>query len=120
MHRFAQLLKDSGVDTFAISPNTQIAWYPSKVVPTALDGYTRGDQRWAHWFRAHPPETNFAMMDHYLDLVEAGVDWAGRVDQSLRREGDSPVDLGAYQRPAWLSREVGRQSHQLSALQRSG
>ncbi len=75
MHRFAQLLKDSGVDTFAISPNTQIAWYPSKVVPTALDGYTRGDQRWAHWFRAHPPETNFAMMDHYLDLVEAGVDW---------------------------------------------
>lgn len=51
MHAFAQLLADSGVDTFAISPNTQIAWYPSQVVPTALDGYSRGDARWAGWFR---------------------------------------------------------------------
>ena len=25
MHRFAQLLRDSGVDTFSISPNTQVA-----------------------------------------------------------------------------------------------
>lgn len=75
VHRFTQLLSDSGVDTFAISPNTQIAWYPSKVVPTALDGYSRGDPRWANWFRAHPPETNIGMMDRYLDLAEAGVDW---------------------------------------------
>ena len=69
VHRFTQLLSDSGVDTFAISPNTQIAWYPSKVVPTALDGYSRGDPRWANWFRAHPPETNIGMMDRYLDLA---------------------------------------------------
>ena len=74
MHRFAQLLADSGVDTLMISPNTQVAWYPSKAVPTALDEYTRGDQRWAQWFRAHPPETSIGMMDHYLDLLEAGVD----------------------------------------------
>ena len=75
LHSFVELLAENQVDTFAISPNTQLAWYPSKVVPTALDGYTRGDKRWARWFRSCPDETNLAMMDRYLDLLEAGVDW---------------------------------------------
>ncbi|MBT5874728.1 MAG: hypothetical protein HOH43_15025 [Candidatus Latescibacteria bacterium] len=83
---FTKLLSDSGVDTFAISPNTQIAWYPSKVVPTALDGYTRGDQRWARWMRSHSSAANIAMMDRYLDLVEAKVDWlAEAISQSRKR-----------------------------------
>ena len=75
IHRFVELLADSRVDTYAISPNTQLAWYPSKAVPTALDDYTRGDPRWNHWFRSCPPATNIAMMDRYLDLLEAGCDW---------------------------------------------
>ena len=80
LHRFAQLLSESGVDTFAISPNTQIAWYPSKVVPTALDGYTRSDPRWAHWFRAHPPETNlegtgFEWSDAWSDFIGGSTGW---------------------------------------------
>ena len=90
MHSFAQLLSDSGVDTFAISPNTQIAWYPSKVVPSALDGYTRGNERWAHWFRSQPPETNLAMMDRYLDLAEAGVDWLAEVIGACQQRAISP------------------------------
>jgi hypothetical protein len=90
MHSFAQLLSDSGVDTFAISPNTQIAWYPSKVVPSALDGYTRGNERWAHWFRSQPPETNLAMMDRYLDLAEAGVDWLAEVIGASQQRAISP------------------------------
>ncbi len=90
MHAFAQLLADSGVDTFAISANTQIAWYPSKVVPTALDGYRRGDRRWARWMRSHPPETNLAMMDRYLDLSEAGVDWLATAIAASRQRGIAP------------------------------
>jgi len=90
MHSFVQLLSDSGVDTFAISPNTQIAWYPSKAVPTALDGYTRGDERWAHWFRANPPESNIGMMDRYLDLTEAGVDWLAETIAASAQRGIAP------------------------------
>ena len=90
MHAFAQLLADSGVDTFAISPNTQIAWYPSKIVPTALDGYSRGDTRWASWFRAHPTETNLAMMDRYLDLAEEGVDWLTEAIEASHQRGITP------------------------------
>ena len=90
IHRFVELLAESRVDTFAISPNTQVAWYPSKAVPTALDNYTRGDQRWAHWFRSCPPETNIAMMDRYLDLVEAGVDWLAEAILACRQREIAP------------------------------
>ena len=90
MHRFVELLAKSRVDTFVISPNTQVAWHPSKAVPTALDNYTRGDQHWAHWFRSCPPETNIAMMDRYLDLVEAGVDWLAEAIRACRQREIAP------------------------------
>lgn len=90
LHRFVELLADSQVDTYAISPNTQLAWYPSKAVPTALDDYTRGDERWAHWFRSCPPETNIAMMDRYLDLLEAGVDWLAETITACRQHQITP------------------------------
>ncbi len=90
IHNFIQLLADSRVDTFAISPNTQIAWYPSRVVPTALDGYSRGDERWSKWMRAHPPHLNLAMMDRYLDLVETGVDWLAEAISASHRRGIAP------------------------------
>lgn len=59
-------------------------------MPTALDGYTRGNRLWAHWFRSHPPETNFAMMDHYLDLVEAGVDWRAEAIRACEQRSMTP------------------------------
>ncbi len=90
IHNFIQLLADSRVDTFAISPNTQIAWYPSRAVPTALDGYSRGDERWSKWMRAHPPHLNLAMMDRYLDLVETGVDWLAEAISASHRRGIAP------------------------------
>jgi len=90
MHRFAELLAESRVDTFMISPNTQVAWYPSKAVPTVLDNYTRGDPQWAHWFRSSPPETNMAMMDRYLDLVEAGVDWLAEAIRACKQREIAP------------------------------
>ena len=90
MHRFADLLADSGVDTFLISPNTQIAWYPSKVVPTVLDNYTRGDPAWARWMRSRASETNIAMMNLYLDLAETGVDWLAEEIAACRQRGVSP------------------------------
>ena len=90
IQRFVELLSQSEVDTFAISPNTQVAWYPSKAVPTVLDHYTRGDPQWGHWFRSHPPEINLAMMDRYLDLAEAGVDWLAEAIQACRRREIAP------------------------------
>lgn len=90
LHSFVELLADSGVDTYAISPNTQLAWYPSKAVPTALDDYTRGDQRWARWFRSCPDETNIAMMDRYLDLLDAGIDWMAETVSACKQRGIAP------------------------------
>ena len=85
IHRFVDLLADSGVDTFLISSNTQVAWHPSKAVPTALDGYVRGDERWHQWLPGIATETNMAMIDHYLDLMEAGVDWLAEAIAACRR-----------------------------------
>ena len=43
LRRYVDTLADNGVDTFIINPNTKVAWYPSKVVPTILDRYVRDD-----------------------------------------------------------------------------
>lgn len=44
IHRLVAALADGGVDTFLINPNAQIAWCPSKVIPTNLGGYKRGNR----------------------------------------------------------------------------
>jgi hypothetical protein len=90
IHRFVDLLADSGVDTFLCSPATQVAWYPSKVVRTALDGYTRGDRRWENWMPGIAADTNMRMIDHYLDLLEAGVDWVRETARICRERDISP------------------------------
>lgn len=87
IHSFVDLLADSGVDTLVISPNTQVAWYPSKVVPTALDGYTRGHPRWSKWLNR---SEDLPMMDRYLDLLEAGIDWLAALAARCRERGISP------------------------------
>ncbi|MCI0621471.1 MAG: hypothetical protein L0387_07350 [Acidobacteria bacterium] len=102
MHRFVDLLADSGVDTFLINPNTQRAWYPSKVVPTVLDGYKRGDRE---FFRTHvtPPsedrssekieaamDESVPLLNRYLDLVEARVNWVTEIAKACRRRAVAP------------------------------
>ena len=59
-------------------------------MPTALDGYSRGDERWSKWMRAHPPHLNLAMMDRYIDLVETGVDWLAEAISASHRRGIAP------------------------------
>jgi len=41
IHRYVDVLADNGVDTFVINANASRAWYPSKTIPSILDGYPR-------------------------------------------------------------------------------
>lgn len=101
IHRYVGELATNGIDTFLINANASKAWYPSKVIPTILDGYRRGDRE---FFRGHaicigankPAEIeafldNFtAFFNRYLDLVEAGVDWLAETSRACRQRGVSP------------------------------
>ena len=100
------LLADNGVDTFVINANASRAWYPSKTIPSILDGYRRGDRE---FFRGHAIcagatepaavekyiDTIMAFMNLYQDLLDAGVDQrdahagAGEAGRTLgRQHGD--------------------------------
>jgi hypothetical protein len=103
IQRFVQRLADNGIDTFAINPNASRAWYPSKVIPTILDGYRRGDRE---YFRGHavcqgvPPgdkagEEKFidrimAFMNLYQDLLDQKVDWIAETAKACRVSKISP------------------------------
>ncbi|MBL8210599.1 MAG: hypothetical protein JNK87_07805 [Bryobacterales bacterium] len=100
VHRYVDLLADSGVDTFLSNPNASVVWYPSKRFETILDGYKRGDREFA---RAHaraarvPAEQMDQYLDdmvkfhnQYLDLVEAGVDWLAETMKACRRRKVAP------------------------------
>lgn len=101
IHRYVDVLADSGIDTFLVNANACRAWYPSKVVPTILDGYVRGDRE---FFRGHaicqgvtePADVErfidriMAFMNLYQDLIDAGVDWLAEAAQACRRRGVSP------------------------------
>ncbi|MFN7932234.1 MAG: hypothetical protein U0R19_02845 [Bryobacteraceae bacterium] len=100
IHRYVDLLADSGVDTFLSNPNAQVAWYPSKKLDTILDGYRRGDR---DFFRAHaraalvPAAQLDGYLDDmvrfhnlYLDLVEANVDWLAETVKACRRRKIAP------------------------------
>ena len=100
IHNYVDLLADSGIDTFLINPNAQVAWYPSKKLQTVLDGYKRGDRE---FFRGHaiavrtPADHMDAYLDHqvtffnlYQDLIDAGVDWLAETSKACRRRGVSP------------------------------
>ncbi len=86
IHRFVDLLADSGVDTFLINPNSQVAWYPSKAIPTVLDRYVRddpsidgGDVWWST-----------DLLNPALDLKEADVNWLAESIGRCRERGISP------------------------------
>jgi hypothetical protein len=101
IHRYVDRLADSGIDTFAINANASRAWYPSKVIPTILDGYKRGDRE---HFRGHAIcagvtepaaiekflDDSVVFLNRYLDLVEGGVDWLAETAKACRRRGISP------------------------------
>jgi hypothetical protein len=101
IHRYVELLADSGVDTFLVNANASKAWYPSKVIPTIMDGYKRGDRE---FFRGHAicagatePDAIEKYLDGavaftnlYQDLLDAGVDWLAEAAQACRRRGVSP------------------------------
>lgn len=100
IHRYVDRLADSGIDTFLSNPNAQVAWYPSKKLPTIIDGYRRGDKE---FFRGHAVAARVTadeiepflvktakFFDLYLDLKEAGVDWLAETTKACRRRKISP------------------------------
>jgi len=101
IHRFVENLGRSGVDTFLVNANASRAWYPSKVIPTILDGYQRGDRE---FFRGHAicqgitgkaEEEKFidrimAFMNLYQDLLDAKVDWLVEAATACRQQNVSP------------------------------
>ena len=101
IHRYVDALADNGIDTFVMNANASRAWYPSKVIPSILDGYRRGDRE---YFRGHaicagaiePAEVEkfldgmVVFMNRYQDLLDAGVDWLAETARACRRRGVSP------------------------------
>ncbi len=101
IHRYVDLLADSGIDTFIINANACRAWFPSKVIPTILDGYRRGDRE---YFRGHaicqgatePEDVELfidrimAFMNLYQDLLDAGVDWLAETAKACRQRKVAP------------------------------
>ena len=84
IHRYVEVLQQNGIDTFLINANASKAWYPSKTLPTIIDGYKRGDRE---FFRGHavcmlgpgpmaPADVDkfldnmVKFFNQYLDLVE--------------------------------------------------
>lgn len=99
IHDYIQRLADNGVDTYLANSNAQIPWYPSKRTRNILTGYKRGDKEFVRGhFRpglaAERLETGMAtdlrMLNRYLDLQEAGVDWLEEVSRACRQRGVSP------------------------------
>jgi hypothetical protein len=99
LHRFIDLLADSGVDTYLCNPSAQVPWYPSKKTPNILSGYRRGDRDFVrHYFRAGLPrerldpalDEEVRRLNRYLDLAEQGVDWLTEISLACRRRGISP------------------------------
>lgn len=103
-HRFIDLIADSGIDTYIQNPNAQVPWYPSKALPNIITGYTRSSRAFTRGHYPPPVEgSDFAaadlekridwdneLLNHYLDLAEAGVDWVAEIATACRRRGVSP------------------------------
>ena len=101
IHNYVEMLAGGGIDTFLINANASRAWYPSKTIPSILDGYRRGDR---DFFRGHAicagvtePEAvevfldNFVpFMDRYQDLLDAGVDWLAETSKACRQRNVAP------------------------------
>ena len=101
IERYLGVIADSGIDTLLVNPNTQVAWYQSKRCEYLLAGYRRGDLAFARSIGAglagmtpalvETFSTNLVqMLDRYLDLTEAGIDWLAEAARVCRARGVSP------------------------------
>lgn len=99
IHDYINRLADYGVDTYLANTNAQVPWYPSKRTRNILTGYRRGDKNFVrgHFRPGLAPErlevamaTDSRMLDRYLDLQDAGVDWLAEVSKVCRQRGVSP------------------------------
>jgi len=101
IQHYVDILADSGIDVLTVNAHAgQLAYYPSKTVPTILDGYTRGERSFffGHilgWDMTPAQIDNYLKdathyMDAYVDLVEAGIDWVEETAKACRRRGIVP------------------------------
>ena len=101
IHRYVACLAGSGVDALLVNPNTQVVWYPSKHLEHVLAGYRRGDRRFiariaaANAALTKPQVARYMdvmtqLLDRYLDLQEAGVDWLAECARACRGHGLAP------------------------------
>ncbi len=102
LREHVRLLADSGVDTYLVNPNGQLPWYPSQALDHVLTGYSRGDRDFVR--SCYPavsddfPQERLdvmldkatAMLDRYLDLVEADMNWLAETAAACRDHGVSP------------------------------
>jgi len=101
IRNYVDTLAKNGVDTFLINANASKAWYPSKKIPSILDGYRRGDRE---FFRGHAicagvtdPAEMEGFLDRfeaffglYQDLLDAKVDWLAEAAKACHARGISP------------------------------
>ena len=102
IHQYVDQLARSGVTHFIINVNGQKPWYLSDTLEHVLSGYTRGDRQYVRQvFPALGPDFNQAqldaalarqtqMLDRFLDLAEAGVDWVAEACGRCRQHGIKP------------------------------
>lgn len=102
LKRYVTMLAKNGVEAMLICPNAQVPWYPSKKLDSMTAGYTRGDLT---FFYSHfpPLAEDFTpqirdrvaarlarMLDRYLDLQDAGIDWLTEMVRTCEEVGISP------------------------------
>jgi hypothetical protein len=99
LHRFIDLLADSGVDTYLCNPNAQFPHYPSRRMPNHLTGFKRGDMEFVRgnirtdWDKERAEDTlkeEVICLNRFLDLQEAGINWVEEISVACRRRGISP------------------------------
>ena len=101
IERHLAAIARGGIDTLLINPNTQVAWYPARGLPSILDAYTRGDLGFARRVTAGLAHLKgelaeayardlVALLDRYLDLAAAGIDWLAACARLARAGGISP------------------------------
>ncbi len=101
IQRYIGAIADSGVDTLLVNPNTQVTWYPSRQLEYVLRDYRRGDLDFARSVGAGLAGMSPALLekfsqnlrdllDLYLDLTAAGVDWLAECSRVCRERGVSP------------------------------
>lgn len=99
IHEYIKRLAASGVQAYLQNPNAQIPWFPSRRTRHILQGYRRGDGEFVrgHFRKNADPhklataiDTDLRMLNRYLDLQEAGIDWLAEISRACRQNGIAP------------------------------